>query len=73
MQIKYDTSADALYVKIKKGVVKKTINRDDTLLIDLDNGGRVLGFEVLNYSKTVPKLDRSFVSIGHKRLALPIA
>ncbi|MDO8504391.1 MAG: DUF2283 domain-containing protein [Candidatus Liptonbacteria bacterium] len=72
MQIKFDKVADAIYVKLKRGKAHKTIVRGDTFLIDLDKKGSVLGFEVLNYSKTQPKEEkRTYVSIGQQRFLLP--
>ncbi len=72
MQIKLDTAADALYIKIKKGKVEKTLNKEDSFLIDLDKKGKVLGFEILNYSKTVPKSERSSVLIDRTKVTLPV-
>lgn len=72
MQIKLDTSADALYVQLKRGRVHKTITRGETFLIDLGKKGEVMGFEVLNYSKTVPeKAERSSIFVGQKKYLLP--
>jgi len=73
MEIKLDTSVDALYIKIKKGKVHRTIAKD-AFLIDIDKKGKLLGIEVLNYSKAVPrKLERSSVILGEsrKRFAIP--
>ena len=73
MKIKLDTGADALYIKIKKGRVHKTIDRGDSLL-DLNKKGEVIGIEVLNYSKAVPeKSERSSIFINQKKFALPIS
>jgi uncharacterized protein YuzE len=51
MKIKFDALADAAYVELKKGTVHKTLTSDDRFLIDLDEKGSVLGFEMLHYSK----------------------
>ena len=50
MQIKYDKSADALYITLKKGKVLKT-KEEDGYLADYDKNGGLLGLEILNYSK----------------------
>jgi uncharacterized protein YuzE len=52
MEIKLDTKADALYIRVKKGKVFKTITQDEALL-DVDEKGDLLGIEILNYSKVV--------------------
>jgi len=73
MEIKLDKRADALYIKIKRGKIRKTIIKD-SFLVDVDKNGELIGVEVLNYSKTVPeKSERSsvFLGDGQKRIPLP--
>ena len=71
MQIKLDTSADALYIKLKRGKVHRTVENGNSL-IDLDKKGGIIGIEVLNYSKEVPlKSERASISVGDKRILLP--
>ena len=50
MEIKYDKIADAMYIRIKKGVVKKTARFADLVLADMDKNGNVLGVEILGAS-----------------------
>jgi uncharacterized protein YuzE len=57
MQIKIDTNADALYIKLRKGKVAKTKNNGDHLA-DYDKKGNLIGFEIFNLSKVVPKDER---------------
>ena len=66
MQIKIDTAADALYIKLKKGKISKTQDRGD-YLVDYDKKGNLLGFEVLNLSKKIPVRERGLVSIVDDR------
>ena len=47
MKIEYDKTARALYITVRKGKVKRTIKLKDSLLVDLDKGGEVLGIEML--------------------------
>jgi uncharacterized protein YuzE len=71
MQIKIDTTADALYIKLKRGKISKTENRGDHL-VDYDKKGNLLGFEVLNFSKTVPVGERELVSVvDNRKIVLP--
>ncbi len=73
MEIKLDKAVDALYIKIKKGKVHKTIARD-AFLIDVDKKGGLIGIEVLNYSKAVPKkLERFSVFLGENRKRFAIS
>ena len=60
--MKYDKSADALYITLKKGKVSKTKERSG-YLVDYDKKGDLLGLEILHYSKKAPKLFR----LGHRR------
>jgi uncharacterized protein YuzE len=53
MQIKIDTTADALYIRLKRGKISKTKDRGDHF-VDYDKKGNLLGFEILNFSKKVP-------------------
>ena len=61
MQVKLDTTADALYIKLSRGKIAKTKNNGDHLA-DYDKKGKLIGFEILNASKTVPKNERVTVS-----------
>lgn len=51
MKIQYDKIADAMYVYLgfKKKIVK-TIEINDSLLVDVDKKGEVVGIEILNIS-----------------------
>ena len=58
MRIEVDNEADAGYIYFKEispGEVKKTISLNDSINIDLDSEGRMLGIEVLEASKNLPK------------------
>jgi uncharacterized protein YuzE len=50
MKINYDKTADAVYISIKKGVIKKTAHLAHFIHADLDKNGNVLGVEILNAS-----------------------
>ena len=72
MKITHDREADALYIKLKSGKVKKTIKNAANFLVDVDKSGGVIGIEVLNYSKTVPeKSERWAVSAGSRKILIP--
>lgn len=53
MQLEYDPQADALYISLQKKYVSRTREVEPGVSIDLDNKGRVIGFEVLDVSKKV--------------------
>lgn len=47
MKIEYNPSADAAYIRLGEGDMKRTSEIDDDVLVDFDAAGHVLGVEVL--------------------------
>lgn len=52
IKITYDSEADAAYIRLKKGFVKKTKEEGD-FIVDYGAKGEVLGIEILFYSKRI--------------------
>lgn len=50
MKFNYDTVADAAYIKVNKGKVKKTIEMGSSVVVDIGAKGNILGIEILNFS-----------------------
>ncbi len=71
MKIQYDKEVDALYIEFKKGRANKTIEKGGNFLLDVDKNGKVMGIEILNYSKSVPSKERLQISAGAKRILIP--
>ena len=64
MKITFDKKADALYIKVKQGKVRKTAVHD-SFILDLGKSGELLGIEVLNYSKfAASEPDKYSISLG---------
>ncbi len=59
MKIDYDKTADAVYIKVRKGVVKKTAHLSNLIHADLDKNGKVLGVEILNVSLKISKTGKN--------------
>ncbi|MFH1055604.1 MAG: DUF2283 domain-containing protein [Candidatus Altiarchaeota archaeon] len=59
MKVKYDSEVDAAYVyfngKISPGEVKQTITLNNSLIVDLDRKGKLLGLEILDASRNLTK------------------
>jgi len=59
MKLEYDKDVDAAYIyiehPIKDGLVKKTIELNENIILDFDNKGKLLGVEILNASKVMHK------------------
>jgi uncharacterized protein YuzE len=57
VKITLDKEADAAYIYFKDiadGEVAKTISLNDSINIDLDADGQILGLEILNASENMP-------------------
>ena len=55
MKIQYDKQADALYIYLGEGNIKKTMRAGKNVLVDLDSKDRVVGVEFYKISRSVPK------------------
>ena len=54
MRATFDKDADAVYIYFKEispGEIKNTISLNDSVNIDIDKDGKILGIEILNISK----------------------
>lgn len=57
MRTEFDKEADAAYIYFKEigsGEVAETISLNDSVNIDLDGNGKVLGIEILDASENLP-------------------
>ena len=51
MKIEYSKEADAMYVYFKEDFVARSTEIEDGILIDFDERGQLIGFEVLDVSR----------------------
>lgn len=63
MEINYDEEADAIYIKLAEGSFLKNKKIDDTTILDLGENDAVLGIEILDVSKRLPKESLSKVLV----------
>jgi len=49
MKFNYDKIADAAYLYLNKGKIKKTIEISDNVLLDVDTKGKIIGIEILDF------------------------
>ncbi len=58
MQVRYDTTADLLYLRLDD-TRQEVINRrvDEDIVLDIGKGGKIVGIEILDASKRV-RMDR---------------
>jgi len=57
-ELRYDKEADALYIRVRRGVIAESREVAPGIIIDLDEKGRILGIEVLDFSKRRLNLQR---------------
>jgi uncharacterized protein YuzE len=53
MRVSYDPEADILYIVIREGPVKDTVEAEDDVFIEISEDGNVAGIEIWNASKNV--------------------
>lgn len=71
MRTEYDQEVDALYIRIQEKHVAATKEIADGIHIDFDEGGKVIGFEILDatdqYSEAdIFNLATENLTLGHK-------
>ncbi len=55
MKIDYDKIADAMYIHFNKGKVFKTYKMKDSVIVDMDKKGKMIGIEILDVSSQIPQ------------------
>ena len=63
MEISYDKEADAMYIEFRKGDFSKNKKIDGFTIIDLDKDNNILGIELLDASKRIPRESLSQVNV----------
>ncbi|GAB3279057.1 hypothetical protein GCM10027589_05440 [Actinocorallia lasiicapitis] len=54
MRLDFDFDANALYVALSDAVVARTVEIDEETFVDLDEAGRPVGIEVIDYGRPWP-------------------
>ncbi len=76
MEIRYDKSVDALYIKLKDAAFAKNKKINDSTILDLAEDGSIIGIEILDASKTIPHKSLSQIKVkkqnSKKELAIEI-
>jgi uncharacterized protein YuzE len=57
MRIRYDERADALYVRLAETAIVESEEVNDGLILDYDESGEFVGFELLQASRRRPSAD----------------
>ena len=54
MKIEFHEQMDAMYIRLREGTFKENEVIDDTIVIDKDENGNVLGIELVGIVKKIP-------------------
>lgn len=57
MKIHYDPKVDAVYIDLAKGKYEVSRKISDSIVVDEDKKGKVLGIEILDASENIPAFD----------------
>lgn len=52
LYVSYDPTADALYIRLREGKVADSVELSNNIIVDYDEEGKIIGIEILNFSKT---------------------
>jgi uncharacterized protein YuzE len=55
MEITFDKEADAVYIEFTNAEFSKNKKIDDNTIIDLDKDDQIIGIELLDVSKRIPR------------------
>ncbi len=58
LKVSYDRVADALYIRLRESNVSDSIELDGGIIVDLDERGKIVGLEIINFSKSGVDLDK---------------
>ena len=67
MKIRYDSKIDAIYIKLAKGTYEVSREVSDSVIVDEDKYGKVLGIEILD-AKKLQTLTQGLSSFGTIKL-----
>ena len=57
MKMKYDPKVDAMYIELSKGRYNRTKKISESILVDEDSKGKILGIEILDAKKNITAFD----------------
>ena len=68
MKLQYDSKEDAVYIDLAKGKYNKTRKISDSILVDEDKTGKILGIEILDAKENISAFDphQTTISIQSK-------
>ena len=70
MKITYDPEADALYIRLRDVEPKDSVDVEEGVTADLDQGGHVIGIEILDARERLG--DSALTSVSLEQLPLQV-
>lgn len=56
MKLHYDQEADAIYLRLREGIISESDEVEKGIVLDFDENGEVLSIEILSISKRLDAL-----------------
>jgi uncharacterized protein YuzE len=63
MRVRTDEAADALYIRLEESEIVESEEVSPGVILDFDDGGRVVGIEILNVRQRLPGADLRRVEV----------
>lgn len=63
MKIEYSKNVDALYIKLREAKIADSMDIEEGVTVDLDEGGHIVGIEILDASEKLELSDIVNISI----------
>ena len=63
MRVRTDEVADALYIRLDESAIVESEEVSPGVILDFDEGGRVVGIEILNIRQRLPGADLRRVEV----------
>lgn len=63
MRVRTDEAADALYIRLEEAAIVESEEVGPGVILDFDEGGRVVGIEMLNVRQRLPGADLKRVEV----------
>jgi uncharacterized protein YuzE len=63
MRLRTDGAADALYIRLEETAIVESEEVRPDVILDFDEGGRVVGIEILNVRQRLPGADLKRVEV----------
>ncbi len=64
MKIQYDPKVDAIYIELAKGKYEVSREISDSVIVDEDKNGKVLGIEILDATINIPAFDPQKINVS---------